>query len=227
VNIRYRKIEKKDRRGVADICYKTGYMGESLEGRGIFDDRTLFGLIFCIYYQIFEPDNSFVAVDEKDRLVGYIMGSLDTVSQKKGFDRHMRWRIFCRLAGVTWWRHPGSAKELLRWLKVPELPTPEGLYDDYPAHLHMNLLPEFQGMGIGGKLMRNFLRHVKASRVKGVHLRTSNHNVKALPFYEKEGFVCVSDRLFQFWSDVQNHRVVIFAMKCNDSLTETGEEEKP
>jgi ribosomal protein S18 acetylase RimI-like enzyme len=61
-------------------------------------------------------------------------------------------------------------------------------FAEYPAHLHMNLLPDYQGKGIGTRMILHFEDHLRVKGVGGVHLQTSNYNFKALPFYEKMGF---------------------------------------
>ncbi|MFX0091295.1 MAG: GNAT family N-acetyltransferase [Candidatus Hodarchaeota archaeon] len=53
----------------------------------------------------------------------------------------------------------------------------------YPAHLHINILKEYQGVGLGGQLLRTFENHLRNYDVVGYHLHTTDHNYKAIPFY--------------------------------------------
>ncbi len=209
----YRKAEKKDISAISDICFRTGYMGESLESRKIFQDRRLFALIFALYYPIYEPEHCFVACNELNRAIGYIIGTADTVNQEKKFSRHMHWRILLRLLGVTWWRYPASLREFIHWIKNLEKKSPGDLHLLYPAHLHMNILPEYQGKGLGGKLITLFIDHIKDLQVSGIHLGTSNHNRTAISFYRKMGFTAISDHPAAFWSDVEDYREITFGIK--------------
>lgn len=72
--IEVRQCVKEDAKEVLDICYRTGYMGEDLMGKDIFNDKILFGYLFCDYYSKYEPRNCFIAMDIENgnRIVGYI-----------------------------------------------------------------------------------------------------------------------------------------------------------
>ena len=52
-----RPYQSKDRQGVIEVLYRTGYMGE--DAKDYFDDKYLFGLLFGIYYLDYEPENCF------------------------------------------------------------------------------------------------------------------------------------------------------------------------
>jgi ribosomal protein S18 acetylase RimI-like enzyme len=58
----------------------------------------------------------------------------------------------------------------------------------YPAHLHIDLLPQVQGQGWGLAMMQTFLDKLRELQVKGVHLGVSKRNPRAIRFYEKAGF---------------------------------------
>lgn len=64
----------------------------------------------------------------------------------------------------------------------------------YPAHLHIDILPEFQGKGFGGRLMETFLSGVRArgggggGGACGVHLGMRRDNIAAGRFYKRCGF---------------------------------------
>lgn len=70
------------------------------------------------------------------------------------------------------------------------LPWP-GMLQKYPAHLHIDILPEFQGQGWGRKLIEAWCEKINGEGAKGVHLDMVKDNVGARRFYEKLGFgVC-------------------------------------
>ena len=60
--------------------------------------------------------------------------------------------------------------------------------EDYPAHLHIDLLPQLQGKGLGKKLMSEFIDKLKLKGSMGLHLSVGEKNIKAINFYEKSGF---------------------------------------
>ena len=62
----------------------------------------------------------------------------------------------------------------------------------FPAHLHINILPPFQGQGWGRKLMERFLEGMKGRGVGGVWLGMASDNASAGYFYRKLGFVEVA-----------------------------------
>ena len=59
---------------------------------------------------------------------------------------------------------------------------------DYPAHLHIDLLPECQGQGYGRKLIMVLIEHLKANHITGLMLHVSMKNEGARAFYKKCGF---------------------------------------
>ena len=60
--------------------------------------------------------------------------------------------------------------------------------DEYPAHLHIDLLPSAQGHGLGRALMTTLLEALTWRGIPGVHLEMDPANTGALRFYEKLGF---------------------------------------
>lgn len=69
-------------------------------------------------------------------------------------------------------------------------PWPEML-QRYPAHMHIDILPEYQRKGHGTKLMDAYFASVRSRGAKGVHLDMVQHNVTGRAFYDKIGFqVC-------------------------------------
>ena len=65
---------------------------------------------------------------------------------------------------------------------------PEKYKDEYPAHFHINILPEYQRVGAGGKLLNALFEHYRAKGVKGIMLCCNNENEVGLNFYKKYGF---------------------------------------
>ena len=196
-DIKIRPFQSGDDQSVELITYRTGYKGEDLTRRGFFDDRRLLYLIFIAYYTKYEAKHCFVAESTPDnQVVGFICGTLDTQTQEKEFSRLMHWRIALRACTITIWRYPMTFVNLIKMSKTrPGILHEEfsKIIDNYPAHLHINLLPEYQRKGYGGRLIVYFENHLRAKGIQGVHLQTTNYNRKAIPFYRKMGYTLISD----------------------------------
>ena len=126
---------------------------------------------FCQYFITRCPAFCFVAVDEDDIPVGYILAT-------PSFGR------WCRNApeqfltgfpfGFLW--SVGSMLGAVPYLKA------------YPAHLHINLLPPYRRMGLGRQLMNALEHALRQQNCPGVSLCVDEHNHGAMGFYESCGF---------------------------------------
>jgi ribosomal protein S18 acetylase RimI-like enzyme len=214
-----RPYEQRDQEGVFRVCHKTGFFGSDATPH--FGDRDLFGLIFASYYLEYEPESAFVACDG-DAIAGYIIGSGDTLSQKETFDCIFIPRIIKRMATHTLFRHPGDVLFLLRLSvanKYDEELYSEDLIENYPAHLHINLLPLYQRRGLGGRLMQVFEDKMREKNVPGIHLVTSTENKKALPFYIKNGFSVIKELPTILWDrkSPPGTKTLVFAKRLRDT----------
>jgi ribosomal protein S18 acetylase RimI-like enzyme len=214
--ISIRPYQSSDESTIIEITYRTGLAGEDLTGRGYVDDARLWYLIFIGYYSRYEPENFFVAVDsESDQVVGFICGTPDTLTQEARFSKKMVPHITLRFFGYTSWRYPRTFKNIFdmmrNYLSGTENADNDPIIAKYPAHLHINLLPGFQGQGVGTRLMRHFEEHMRHLGAKGLHLGTSNQNFKAVPFYHKMGFEIVHESEIVPHPKLDGLRHLIFA----------------
>jgi ribosomal protein S18 acetylase RimI-like enzyme len=178
-----RRYREADRDAVYQICVRTADGGGDARGMYLSDD--LMPDLFAGPYLFVEPELAFV-LDDGRRPVGYIIGTADTAT----FARAYRERWIPRLAG----RYP-----------VP--PDPPVTRDDqmltlhyhperlifpalarYPAHLHIDLLPGFQGAGHGRRLMETFFDAARQDGAPGVHVTVAAANERAIGFYRHLGF---------------------------------------
>lgn len=196
-SISIRPYKPEDEKAIEEITFRTGFKGEDLTGMGYFDDQRLLYLIFIAYYPRFEPQHCFVAERLWDhQVIGFICGTPDTPTQKVKFFRHMVSRIAFRAFGFTLWRYPRTFINLMRMSQMRPAIQPDtmrNIVDTYPAHLHINLLAGMHRQGIGTRLIHQFEQHLSVLGVPGVHLQTSNHNRKAVPFYHKQGYSLISN----------------------------------
>ncbi|PYC88288.1 GNAT family N-acetyltransferase [Streptomyces tateyamensis] len=172
-----------DRAAVADICVRTGLAGG--DSREVYPDLALLPSIFAEPYTVLEPELAFV-VDDGERAVGYVLGTADTAEFVRRFRAEWLPRVAERLprpAGVP--VTPGE--QMAELLHTPErMLVPE--LADYPAHLHIDLLPSHQRAGYGRELIAALLGALNARGVGAVHLGMLAANAPAGAFYRRLGF---------------------------------------
>ena len=212
-----RQCRKEDEAAIVNVCYHSGYMGEDLENKNIFNDIKLFGYLFCIYYVRYQTNDCFVAEDmQKKQVVGYVLGTLDTSKQEKQFLLKMSLRIVLQILSHTVWQYPETLKTILFFMKNMNSRKPHNLAFEYPAHLHINILPDYQRYGIGSKLIAQFEKHVQMKNVKGIHLETTSENYKAVSFYNKIGYTLLQSDKRRLWRDADDCQSLIFGKKLDE-----------
>jgi ribosomal protein S18 acetylase RimI-like enzyme len=179
-----RRYQDRDHDAVYDVCVRTADSGG--DARGMYHSDDLMPDLFLGPYLFLEPEFCWV-LDDGERAAGYVVGTPDTAA----FAGAWRDRWIPRMSG--------------RYQESPDPPvTPDGemvslLYafpeamlwpglDEYPAHLHIDLLPHVQGSGRGTRLIGTFFEAVQAAGVPGVHLVVTRSNVRAIGFYHHLGF---------------------------------------
>jgi ribosomal protein S18 acetylase RimI-like enzyme len=175
IGIRTARLE--DEPDLIDICHRTG--NPRIE-------PYLFGLRWCLDYLWHDTENCFVAVDHNtNRVVGYIIGTLDSAAQVKRFNSIMRPKIkrhFRHMRNKT--IHDLTFYVTNRFINQGVL---NNLFTEYPAHLHINLLPEYQRGGIGGKLLSAYEDNLRKKGIPGYHLGVAASNQVGISFYRKQG----------------------------------------
>lgn len=164
------------------VCVLTGDNGTDATGRWSDD-----GLLPDVYLEPYlrYPDGLGWVVDEDAGPVGYVVAVPDTVDF------------------VAWWRRSWIVEFVERHGRAAERPEEDWLFDGgtrpelmlasaahahFPAHLHIDLLPEAQGRGLGRGLLRTLGVELERRAVSGVHLRVGEANLDAAAFYRRLGF---------------------------------------
>jgi ribosomal protein S18 acetylase RimI-like enzyme len=167
------------------VCLKTGDSGNDATARE--DDPDLLGLIYAVPYQVFAPDYAFV-VDGPSGVCGYVLGAPDSAAFYAWAEREWFPPIAARLNDPGPDRETWQASDWARYqIHHPSFTYPEALHP-YPAHGHIDLLPEVQGKGIGRAALETVMDKLREAGVPGMHLGVSPTNVKAQAFYRKLGF---------------------------------------
>jgi ribosomal protein S18 acetylase RimI-like enzyme len=178
-----RRYTDRDHDAVYDICVRTAAAGG--DARGLYQTDDLMPDLFAGPYVYLEPGSAFV-LDDGGQAVGYVIGTPDTA----GFARAYRDRWIPRLAG----RYPvppdppATPDDAMLALHYhPERLLWPGLAR-YPSHLHIDLLPPYQGAGHGRALIDTFCAAMAGVGAAGVHVTVVTENTKALGFYRRLGF---------------------------------------
>lgn len=177
-----RAYRASDRAALTDICVETGDAGG--DARGIFRDDALLGDVYAVPYADFDPSLVFVIDDGTGRAIGYVLGAADTAAFERWF--HDAWwpSVRARYAGHEESPRDASVIDHAEHLGT----TPSAYAEDYPAHLHIDLLPETQGGGFGRRMIDTLLDALRERGVAGVHLVAAGTNTAAIGFYERLGF---------------------------------------
>ncbi|MFO0696091.1 MAG: hypothetical protein U0230_21185 [Polyangiales bacterium] len=185
-----RPYRPEDRPRVREICYQTGYMGESAEC--FYGDRASFADMFSSYYTDHEPESCLVATRSTDgEVVGYLAGCVDS---RKALDptaiglRHVLTR------GLLF--RPGTARFYLRL--VADVMRDRGCRRTkvdlarYPAHFHIDLLPEARG-GSGVRMVKRFHERLRQMGVPGAHAEMIAENRLAFAVAQRLGYEKVGE----------------------------------
>lgn len=187
----YRSANPEDEDALYAISLATGDSGE--DASSLYNDGRLIGHIYSAPYLHMNPDAVFVAEDDQG-VCGYIAGALDTTAYEQRLERE-------------WWpklrgQYPDPQGDPSAWsaderrshmIHNPPRAMPH-LVEEYPAHIHMNVLPRTQGKGGGTRLLFRWVDMARQNGVKGIHLGVSPRNEKGMAFWQSRGF----ERLGQF-----------------------------
>lgn len=182
---RLRQAEQADHPALEMVCLKTGDSGDDASARE--DDPRLLGLIYAVPYQVHAPEFAFV-VDGPDGVCGYVLGVSDSADYYAWAEREWYPQVSKRLTDPGPDRAGWKGSDWARYeLHHPSFVYPPVLHR-YPAHGHIDLLPQVQGRGIGRAALELVMDRLRAAGAPGMHLGVGPRNVKAQAFYRKLGF---------------------------------------
>lgn len=176
-----RPYRPSDRDAIYEICLGTGRSGK--DATGWLENDDVLPDIYALPYVDLAPETAFV-VDVDGRARGYILGVADTAA----FVDRLRTEW---LPGFEA-KYPLTGEDtptqrFLRDARRPErMLIPE--LDEYPAHLHIDLLPDLQGQGLGRMLVRTLTTELRSRGTPGLWLEYGADNVGAGAFYRRLGF---------------------------------------
>jgi len=180
--MKIRRASIEDLEAMRRVCLLTGDSGHDATGRWSDD-----GLIPDVYLEPYMryPDGLAWVVDEGDGASGYLIAVADTAAFARWWRRTWVEEFVERHGAV-----PANDDEA--WLFAggtqPERMAMPALLDAFPAHLHVDLLPQAQGRGLGRRLIQTLGHELVRRGVPGVHLGVGADNVGAAAFYRRLGF---------------------------------------
>jgi len=166
------------------ICLETAAGG----GATAYRDPKLVGHVYAAPYALLSPRSAFV-VEDSHGVGGYILGAPET----RNFEARLE---------AEWW--PGlreiysdpsdspracwSSDQLMIYRIHHPHHAPGEIVEDYPSHLHINLLPRLRGRGFGRGVMDRWLLTIKEMGSHGAYLVVGATNSRAIRFYRACGF---------------------------------------
>nr|WP_201471332.1 GNAT family N-acetyltransferase [Microbacterium hydrocarbonoxydans] len=179
---RIRPYRPSDRAALYEVCTRTADAGA--DATGILSDDSLWGDLFAVPYAERHPDLAWVVETDDQRVIGYLVATDDT-------DAFATW------FRDEWWpplaeRYPRPAEATTREERLIEYghaqaPGTNRHASDYPAHLHIDLLPETQGQGLGRALIEALFAELTRRGVPALHLGMDPNNTGAAMFYKRLG----------------------------------------
>lgn len=195
-----RIVIQADEAALSKICLLTCDAGKS--GQVLHDYPELPGLVYAVPYVKLPHTWGFVMErDDTKEVVGYILGATDTPAFEKA-------------AGETWWPSLAPKYPVEGEHKIVGKPADrhyakliskgdrieQECIDFSPAHLHINVLEDYQRQGWGRKLIGRAVEHLRDEvGLDGVFLGMDMRNTDAKKFYERLGF--------RRWSGAPEHFV--------------------
>ena len=181
--IRQAKIS--DMNDLYDICIRTGNYGE--DARDLYNNHETLGIYYVGPYVALEQDLAFV-LEDKLGICGYVLGTKDT----KYFFKKMteEWlpkyqKRFPMPEGnkKSW----NLDQKIVALIHNPRVSIPDSL-SNFPAHLHIDLLPRARKQGNGRRMIETLHKKLIILGIKGVFLDVGINNLNAQSFYEKIGY---------------------------------------
>ena len=168
---------------IREVCLKTADAGE--DGTALYQYPKLLWAVYADPYLVFSPQTCFIAEDELG-LCGYTLAALDTVAMQDWALRE--WLLpFQKAYPISLATQCGqNDQELLHLIHEPMPMLP--FVQDYPSHLHIDLLPRAQKRGLGRRLIEELLGTLTALGSKGVRFGVDGKNLNAQAFYHHIGF---------------------------------------
>jgi ribosomal protein S18 acetylase RimI-like enzyme len=180
------------------ICLLTGDSGQ--DASQLYQDPDLLGHLYVAPYVVLEPELCFILTCV-GQPCGYVLGTKNSVIFREQCEAMwfpiLRERYFYPAENDT-----SKNATLIRYIHWG---FRDRTHVDYPAHLHIDLLPIAQGKGWGRKMMTTLLDKLRELDIRGVELGVGKRNTRGIGFYEAMGFVRLEETETSFTYGLQLH----------------------
>ena len=171
------------------ICRLTGDAGADATRSHTAPD--LLGEVYVGPYLNVLPAAALVALDDAGEPIGYALGTPDSAALADACQAQwwpqLRARYPLQAFGAAHRHLTQHDLALLGHIHHPPVAAPD-LVEQFSSHLHIDLLPQAQGRGLGRALMEQLLARSHAAGATGVHLEVDPRNTSAVLSYEHLGF---------------------------------------
>ncbi|MCM8777886.1 MAG: GNAT family N-acetyltransferase [Candidatus Omnitrophica bacterium] len=201
--------EPDDRKFIRRICCDTAFLGGPVEK--FFNGREIVADLLTLYYTDYERESVFVA-ELDGQIVGYLTGCKNIKRQKRIFTTRILPVIAVRFIlcdSILKKKNILFLYNCLRSFLKKEFFTTD-ISSEYPATLHINIDVRYRGIGIGKKLISEYLCYLKKEKIKGIHLTTVS--VDAVRFFEKMGFTVLQKKKVSYLSYPDHKKLYRFIL---------------
>jgi ribosomal protein S18 acetylase RimI-like enzyme len=185
--VKVRPLQPCDIDALYAISLATGLAGG--DASSLYRDRKLMGHVYSVPYAKLQPDLCLVAED-KAGVAGFIVGAADGRAWESRLEQ--TWWPALReqypapdQARMAEWSHDQRRIDMIHRPK----PIPAAVVQSYPSHLHLNLLPRFQGQGIGFRMFAAWFAMAAVRGIGPLHVGVNRENLRAISFWRRLGFV--------------------------------------
>jgi ribosomal protein S18 acetylase RimI-like enzyme len=170
-----------------EICLKTGASGK--DASADFRDPYLLGQFYAAPY-LFGPGALAFVAESGGIPRGYILCGTDTAAFNRWLESEWLPPLRRRYsqAFITGGQATQKEAEIAFLINMDQGKNSPPYLAEYPAHLHIDLLPDLQGRGMGRRLMETLFSELRRRGVPGLHLGVALDNEGAIAFYQKMGF---------------------------------------
>ncbi|ROS23823.1 GNAT family N-acetyltransferase [Cellulomonas sp. PhB150] len=184
-----RPFHPSDLGAIYRICLLTGHAGG--DSSHLYANPDLLSHLYAGPYPVADPGMTFVVADEQG-VAGYIVATADSAGFERWREEHW-WPVLRAQYPLVEDPHDGTEDHVLVARFHETWPTEDPVYAEYPAHMHIDLLPRLQGQGLGRALIETLADALRARGVPGLHLGVSKDNPGAIAFYHRVGFVTLEE----------------------------------
>ena len=138
--------------------------------------------MYCDEY--LDRELAYMLMNEDDTPVGYILCAKDAEQWAVHMEPYLE-----KIKDLSEEYYEGA---------VAQIGFYKSFQEEYPAHMHIDIMEEYTHGGNGTKLFEALLERLKKDQVKGLILGVAKSNERAVSFYKKMGFQIIKDQEYGY-----------------------------